>query len=47
MRTRDILSKHHQQNELASHDIIVRLTLRVIVISYVKRILAGAQLAQY
>ena len=28
MRTRDILSKHHQQNELASHDIIVRLTLR-------------------
>ena len=28
MRTRNILSKHHQQNELASHDIIVRLTLR-------------------
>ena len=28
MRKRNILSKHHQQNELASHDIIVRLTLR-------------------
>ena len=27
MRTRNKLSKH-QQNELASHDIIVRLTLR-------------------